>query len=473
MRKPSVWVFLSAWVPMLAIAQVDIGESFYQDIPPVELMLDSSRLSFVPSQDLEPVDPASEGLFGQPTPLRDFTASQAGNLLMNASLAEAMELVWQESPELQGAQAEIIAAGHEVSGAYVGYLPFLQLQAAQGEDEVGTEYRLSVVQPLWNGGLTSAGVKEAKARRSSAYAESNIRKLNVGENASALFFQLALAEESSAAWLSYIEELQRLKDLVQRRADQGASPPNDIELAQVRLQQAEAGLARSQGQKMVSRSALRVLSRRRFESVLWPSQEQVLADDELAQHIRSASKQHPQRLRAVHEKAAQSARTQAAKAARWPTLNLEHTEFLNQQDGDFAPERSTRLVLSAQTDQVMRARRGARAEAQRVFVAEQEVRQAERDILNRIQAAAAQREAAKLQYKAQLVAVTATEFLVQSSLRRFKVGKESWLAVVNARREAHEALLQALTSKHDFWVANTIIALHTTALDPYEQGAKR
>jgi hypothetical protein len=50
--------------------------------------------------------------------------------------------------------------------------------------------------------------------------------------------------------------------------------------------------------------------------------------------------------------------------------------------------------------------------------------------------------------------------LVDSFLRQFKVGRKAWLEVLNAHREAHEALLGISTIKRNYWAANTRLTLH-------------
>jgi outer membrane protein TolC len=388
-------------------------------------------------------------------------------------LDAVLELSWQYSAAVKAAEANIAAAGFDVSGAYLGYYPSMELQAVQGESDRDTSYRLSIVQPLWDGGLTSAQVDEQKARLTEAEAALSVTKINVGNEAAMAFLELSLSQQSSREWALYIRELNLLKGLVQRRAQRGLSPPNDVELAEVRLRQAEAELARTQSQEAVARSRLRVYTGQSLFVANWPS-EHMLAPDVLvtAAMKGSALAAHPQHQVALYEKMAQVAQLRAAKAAKWPKLSLQHTGFLEQQRDDFEPERSTQLVVQLQSTDLLRARRSGQGLAQRVLASEHAVAQAARVIVNEIQSAFSRRDSARQQFEAQAAAVYASELLVESNLRRFKEGRETWLAVINARREAQESRFKALKSKQDFWMANATLNLQTMHLMPTENATR-
>ena len=116
-------------------------------------------------------------------------------------------------------------------------------------------------------------------------------------------------------------------------------------------------------------------------------------------------------------------------------------------------------MLSYQTDDGLRGYRGSQAEEQRLVAARQELAFVRRDIHDRIYTANAERLAAVAQYNAQKDAADAASLLVGSFLRQFKVGRKSWLEVLNAHREAHEAQLQAVAIKRGYWSANVRMAL--------------
>jgi outer membrane protein TolC len=83
----------------------------------------------------------------------------------------------------------------------------------------------------------------------------------------------------------------------------------------------------------------------------------------------------------------------------------------------------------------------------------------QRDIANRIRSARAERDASAAAFRAQAAAAASAVELVQSFLRQFKVGRKAWLEVLNAQREAHDALLQVAAVKRNYWLANLRLAL--------------
>ena len=58
-----------------------------------------------------------------------------------------------------------------------------------------------------------------------------------------------------------------------------------------------------------------------------------------------------------------------------------------------------------------------------------------------------------------VAAAESAQALVDSFRRQFEVGRKSWLEVLNAQREANDAVLQAITVRRNLWVANARLAL--------------
>jgi outer membrane protein TolC len=92
--------------------------------------------------------------------------------------------------------------------------------------------------------------------------------------------------------------------------------------------------------------------------------------------------------------------------------------------------------------------------------AEQDLIYSKRDVTDIVSSAYSERNASQEQFYAQVEAARAAVKLVDSFLRQFKVGRKAWLEVLNAHREAHEALLEISNIKRNYWSANTRLALH-------------
>lgn len=374
-------------------------------------------------------------------------------------LAEVLAEVWQTNPRVISAMAAVEAAGYEIAGARSGYFPFLAFDAAQGDSGASTA-TVRVVQPLWRGGLTGAQVAEAKAKRRVALAELNLARLELGLQTAEAYLNVAASKEQGHRWDQYIKGLESLTQVIERRALLGVSPPVDVETALARLRAARAGARANAAEQAANRSQLAALLQRPPGVVVWPRPATSLQPGEIDTILAAGVVTlHPERQRALAEVQVAEAQVEVAKASLWPSISLQHARQLEQETGDFTPDHSTQLVFQYQTDSGIKGYRSYQAQVQRVEAARRQLDFVHLDIANRIRTARVQRRAAAAQYDAQAASALSFVRLVDSFLRQFKVGRKSWVEVLNAQREAHQALLQTVLVKRSFWLANAQLAL--------------
>jgi len=378
-----------------------------------------------------------------------------GVLPLGITLAE----VWRNHPNVIRALSEVRATGFDISGAKTGYYPYVSISAAQASNDA-SQTTLNLVQPLWTGGRTGAEVKEAEANQSKALAELNQLRLNLGLETADAYLSVVLAEEQGLLWARYIKSLEGLLETISRRAEQGVSPPADIQTAQTRLSQAKAGLAASNSVLLRNRLHLESLIHRSTVHLAWPDESYVLSREEsLAVLNNNVVGEHPTGQQVLSEIALQRANVRLAKSSIFPQLSLQYSTQLDQSAGDFTPDSSTQLVFQFKTSDGVRGLNSYRAVLQRLHGAEQDLVYAKRDVTDLVSTAYAERAVSQNQFYAQVDAAGAAVKLVDSFLRQFKVGRKAWLEVLNAHREAHEALLQISAIKKNYWSANTQLAL--------------
>jgi adhesin transport system outer membrane protein len=402
-------------------------------------------------QDVDVLDLASD----QFMQLSNDQSYEDGVLPLGITLAE----VWRNHPNVVRALSEVTATGFEISGAKTGYYPYVSISAAQASNDA-SQTTLSVVQPLWSGGRTRAEVKEAQANQSKALAELNSLRLNLGLETADAYLSVVLAEEQGMLWVRYIKSLEGLLGTISRRAEQGVSPPADIQTAQTRLSQARAGLAASNSVLLRNRLHLESLIHRSTVHLAWPDQSYALTPEESLRVLNNnAVSAHPSGQQVLSEIELQRANVRLAKSSIFPQLSLQYTTQLDQSAGDFTPDSSTQLVFQMQSNDGLRGINSYRAVLQRLHGAEQDLIYARRDVTDVLSTAYAERAVAENQFYAQVEAAGAAVKLVDSFLRQFKVGRKAWLEVLNAHREAHEALLQISTIRKNYWSANIRLAL--------------
>ncbi len=388
----------------------------------------------------------------------DGNNSAAGELQV-LSLASALEDIWQNHPNVVRAQSEVEASGYDVYSAQTGFLPYLTVSAVEATDEDSNTV-VSVVQPLWAGGRTMAEVDEAEASQLKTLAELNQTRLDLALEASDVYLTVIQAKEQVRLWRRYSESLENLLAVIERRAGAGVSPDVDIQTVKTRLSQANAGEAASEAVLISNKLRLEALLHRPVQALAWPDRSYRLTEEEIAAILDApAIESHPSGQIALADIAIQHAKVRKSKASMYPTLSLQHSRDVTQSSGDFTPDSSTQLVLRYQTNDGLRGLHGFRAVEQRMHASMQELAFIRRDLSAAIQTANAERIAALTQYNAQAAAAEASQMLVESFLRQFKVGRKSWLEVLNAHREAHEASLQAAGIKRNYWAANVRLAL--------------
>lgn len=373
---------------------------------------------------------------------------------------EALAEVWSNHPNVIRGLTELEATDIEIGGARTGYYPYLSVSAVEASNDA-SRTQLNLVQPLWSGGLTTAEVDQAKAQQKSAIASLNQVRLDLAVETSEAYLNVLLAEEQGRLWGRYMASLETLLSVIKRRAEKGASPPIDIQTAVSRLSQAKAGFAASKTILLTNRLRLSSLLHVPFDDLEWPTDKYRLTEQEVAIARRPSSfAAHPQGQSARAEIEVQRAQVRVAKASLFPTLSLQYSNQIDQSAGDFTPDTSTQLVLDYNTGNGLRGLAGYRAVEQRLHGAHQDLSFARREIGDIISTAYAERRVALQQFSAQVEAAESAVTLVDSFLRQFKVGRKQWIEVLNAHREAHEALLQISSIKRNYWSANMRLALH-------------
>lgn len=374
-------------------------------------------------------------------------------------LDRALAEVWGSHPNVIRAQSEIEAAGYDLSGAKTGFYPYLSVTAVEASNDASNT-SLNIIQPIWSGGRVSAEVRQAEAEQNRALAQLNQTRLDLALQTAEAYLSVILYEEQGMLWRRYISSLEELLRIIQNRADQGVSPPVDIQTAVTRLSQARAGLASSRAQLTSSKNNLQSLLNHPIPELGWPSSRYHLSEYEINRIMtEEAISSHPAGQVALADIAAQEAAVKISKASLFPSLSLQYRKQLAQESGDFTPDSSTRLVLEYTSSEGLRGFSSLKAVNQRLNAARQDLAFARRDVRDTISSAKAERDIALMQFDAQVDAAKSAVKLVGSFLRQFKVGRKAWLEVLNSHREAHEALLQISNIKRSYWSANIRLAL--------------
>lgn len=373
------------------------------------------------------------------------------------TLPAIMAKVWRDNPQVVQAEQSLEATGYDITAAKSGYLPYVQVQTALAQHSAESVSTLYVVLPLWSGGSTGAQVDIAKARQKEALAALAQKRLELGQQTLEAYFNVVQAQDQAIQWHNYVGALKSSLETIDRRASQGAAPRADVDTALSRLRQAQAGMEANRGVLLTNRAQLASLLNASPGSLAWPEEQAMLSDQELAAD-KDRVQLHPAHLAAEAKVDEQKGQARGAKASLWPELSLQHRRQLNGTEFD-PSNNATLFVLSFQSNNGIQGLFGYRAEQQRIAAVQAQLRAADQQVTSTLAIDKAQLSATTAQLEVQYEAAKSSSALVESFIRQFEAGRKSWLEVLNAQREANDAMIQSITVRRNYWYASQKLAL--------------
>ena len=359
-------------------------------------------------------------------------------------LQDAITQALASHPQIQQAQSGQRAAGFGGDAARWGRWPSAQVQAA-----VGDRYRESTLianQPLWNAGRTQAAIDAADARTQVATVGVAQSAQDLAERTGEAYVVWQAARDRAALHQSYVTDLERLLGVIQRRSQAEVASPADVQQARVRVEQALANRVAAEGAVSTARVALEALmlpqTPLQQTAPDWPQ----LPPLTEAEALRLCEAQHPTLVAARAERAALGFESDERRSRLWPQLGLRYQHPLNKRADVTYPPR-WQLTLEAQTDGALVTQSQWRADAERLKAAVQREESLRLQLQAQVRQAFLERAVTAQQRGAAQSAAEQAQALVASATRQFEAGRRSWLDLLNAVREAHEARLGALSAR--------------------------
>lgn len=359
------------------------------------------------------------------------------------SLADAVTRALAAHPQIQQAESGVRAAGHTTDAARWGWGPSAQVQASSGQRY--RESALIVDQTLWNWGRTQAGIDAAEARGQVATLGVAQSAQDLAERTAESYLLWTAAKERVALFDTYAGELERLTGVIERRAKEGVAAPADVEQARVRNEQARAAQVAARSAVGSARVALEslVLAPLPHTPTRWPDLPAMSAD-EAWQRCES---RHPTLATTRAERVALGHEADERSSQLLPRLGLRYQEPIQRNPGTVYPPR-WQLMLQAQTDGAAVARSQSRSDQERLLAAVQREQALRLQLQAQVQQSALETQMGLQQREAAERAAQQTAALVGSATRQFEAGRRTWLDLLNAVREAHDARLSALAARH-------------------------
>lgn len=350
-------------------------------------------------------------------------------------------------PLTQASARNLDAAAQDQQAARWQRFPTPSFQSLSPQTGLATDKtnRLVLEQPLYAGGRIEAGVDAADHRFSAGQhqhaqvaQETAIKLVNTWYDWLRLKDKVTVQQEG-------VQAHRKLRQQIERRAEEGVSTEIDLALAAARLSQVQTELAQTQSALSAAWEQLRQLAGEQLPTLMTIGSS--LSPDALpkpqADWLALSLAREPQLARLAAEMQAAEADIRAKQGQLMPSVSvLMDRNFSGQQPGQ-----RTWVQVSMQPGAGLSSMASIRAAVARKESSAETRRSAELELRQSMATDLASHQAAREQMEVASLLRQSTQDVADSYARQFVAGRKSWLEVLNAVREAMLARLSVLDAQ--------------------------
>lgn len=386
----------------------------------------------------------------------------ASPLTLNYEDIKALAL--ERNPRMQVQASVKDAARDAVRAAEWQFYPTPSLSA----DSASTGDQIVIArlqQPLWTGGALTAALDTAEAGLEEAMAsELEVKELIQLEVVSA-YSSMVKGQNDNLSLKQYIASLEELREMMQRRIEQGYSGENDLRLVDARLRQAEASRARVLSELVLSVATLSELVGEPLSfgdinlNVPEPRDLQVQPDDyPLDYWVGHVVDKNPALKRLEAQVQGARAAIDQAKASAMPTIYARAEHIHNTANAD---EDESRVLIGVEASlngglSVLAEVSGAKAKLQASIHGLDTQRNA---LVRQVTSTLDRWRTARYLYS-NLKSTSDNQAAIRESYqRKFVAGKGSWLDVLNIIREGLDIANQVTAAKVEAFRSSEVLMI--------------
>lgn len=367
-------------------------------------------------------------------------------------LVTALQLAVRQHPSAKSRMEELKALGFDFESAESRRYPSLSVQASSTGSVVGStvnsgdQYHAVVAvvrQPLWVGGRIDGGIDQAAAKLKIGKLSLLTVQRQLMENTAATYVAVRGARTKLAAAELNVQEHERLKSLISRRASGGIASQADVQLASSRLSLAEAQRIQLDAALQSALNDLLALTQQELSAAIPVNAALTVLPDkaEVAPGVEKASPLIQQRLLEV-----ELARTAAylTKAEMMPSLyaKFEQDVYTRTESGDVPQGTRIGLVLEGAVEGLgFSGWKRIKSSDARIVAAQRDVETARNDARRQAHMLLTDLQSQQLMQQSYASLVTSTTETLDSFMRQYDAGRKSWVDVLNTQRELSEARL--------------------------------
>lgn len=353
-------------------------------------------------------------------------------------LVVLMRLALDRYPSIAARRQEYAAAQGALDGARWQRYPSVSVSGAALGSNGAAPSTISVQQVLWAGGRIEAGIAAADARRLAANSATLVEEQSVLERTAAAYVELQRQQARLVASQDNVRRHEELYGLIARRVGQEVSSAADSALAMARLAQARAERQQILAAMGNARAALQSLSGEAVRGVV-ALDAPTLGFDSLQEAMTAAENFSPEIARQRSLANAATSDLEVRKGLLLPSLAARVEHLRNPVIGIHSSTDRALLAFEFQPGAGLSALSAVQEAEARRLGALSAVEGSRLDLEQKLNSAWIEAQSSSSQREPLRVLARTNVSIVDSFLRQYRVGRKSWLDVLNAQREAVQA----------------------------------
>lgn len=357
------------------------------------------------------------------------------------SLAYLLDQAAQAHPTLQAARLDVRASAEDLQAVQRQRWPTVSavLETKSTNTTVTSTRALRLEQNLWDGGRTSARIREAEANISVNEARIYIQNQTLSMQIVNAWQNLLSADGRIQVARDTLDQLDKYRQQMTRRVTADVSPPIDLELVQSRILQTEVELTQARNARQIALgkleqySGVEGLSRLQQRAPVAPglAQTEQAANQLAALDWFDVASQHPDVHKARKDAQVAQQRIDAKRAEQWPQVYLRLDQPIGSTNNDLTGFVGLRYTPGAGLATGVEAQ----ALASRAASLEQTVDTAMRNVLEAMYADRDELSTSRTRMLALDKSVQGSRNVLESYGRQFTAGRKTWQDLMNAVRE--------------------------------------
>jgi adhesin transport system outer membrane protein len=364
--------------------------------------------------------------------------SAANTQSQELDLPSLMRLALDRYPSIAARRQEYAAAQGVLDGARWQRYPSVSVSGAALGSNGAAPSTISVQQILWAGGRIEAGIAAAASRRLAASSGTLVEEQSVLERTVAAYVELQRQQARLLASQDNVRRHEELYGLIARRVGQEVSSAADSALAMARLAQARAERQQILAAIGNARAALQSLSGEAVRAVV-ALDAPTLGFSSLQEAMTAAEDFSPEIARQRSLASAAASDLEVRKGLLLPSLAARVEHLRNPVIGIQSSTDRALLAFEFQPGAGLSALSAVQEAEARRLGALSAVEGSRLDLEQKLNTAWIDAQSSASQRDPLRVLARTNVAIVDSFLRQYRVGRKSWLDVLNAQREAVQA----------------------------------